>query len=162
MSTPNPFGANGALVPGVKISALPEATTPLTGAELVAVVQGGITRQATAADLGSSGGTIAWTGIANGVLAAGANNNLGTDISTAARLRLTPAGDADLSGLQGGENGKLLFIQNMSAAFTITILAESGLSAAANRFAINGDLTVPPRCGALFIYDTTLNRWVKS
>lgn len=32
---------------GIKISALPAATTPLTGAELVAVVQGGATKQTT-------------------------------------------------------------------------------------------------------------------
>jgi len=38
----------------VKISELPIATTPLTGAELVPVVQGGITKQTTAAYVSSS------------------------------------------------------------------------------------------------------------
>jgi len=35
----------------IKISALPTATTPLTGAELVPVVQGGVTKQTTTSDV---------------------------------------------------------------------------------------------------------------
>ncbi len=35
-------------MPGVKISELPAATTPLAGTELLAIVQGGVTKQASA------------------------------------------------------------------------------------------------------------------
>ena len=36
---------------GVKISELPAATTPLAGTELLAIVQGGVTKQASADDV---------------------------------------------------------------------------------------------------------------
>lgn len=47
---------------GVKISELPAATTPLTGVELVPVVQGGVTDQVTVANL-TAGRAIAASGI---------------------------------------------------------------------------------------------------
>lgn len=39
---------------GVKISELPAASTPLAGTELLAVVQGGVTKQASADDIAAA------------------------------------------------------------------------------------------------------------
>jgi hypothetical protein len=144
------------------ISTLPAATLPLGGIEPVPLVQGGITCQAPASAFGGSSGAIVWTGVAAAALGAGPINNLTTDISTASKLALTLTGDTDLTGKTGGAEGKFIMIVNRDGVAVLTILTESGLSAAANRFAINGDLIVPPGCGALFQYDGTLQRWVKT
>ena len=147
----------------IKFTELPDATLPLTGAEILALVQGSVSKQATVADIGgSSPVAVFWTGVAVAALAAGDNNNLITDISVASRLAVTLAADANLTGKAGGSDGKLLHIQNRDAVDVLTIITESGLSLAANRFAINGDLIVPPLCGALFLYDGTISRWVKT
>jgi hypothetical protein len=153
-----------AAVTGIPISQLPDADLPLTGAEIVPLVQSGVTKQVPVLDLaGTTPGSVVWTGTATSALAAGANNNLLVDISAAARLGLTPADStSELRGLQGGVDGKMLMIVNLSTVETLTVIVESGTSDAANRFAINGDLVVPPRCGALFMYEGTLDRWVKA
>jgi hypothetical protein len=148
----------------VKISELPSITLPMSGTEEVPNVQAGQTRKAEVQDLPDSGlvpGSLFLTGVATDALAAGTNDNLATDISAASRLALTLAGDATLTGLAGGSDGKVLSIQNRDAVDTLTIMNEGGTSVAANRFAINGDLIVPPLCGALFVYDGTIQRWVK-
>lgn len=151
-----------AIVTPVAISALGVAS-PLTGAELVPVVQGGTTKQTTVADLsGGQFGQILWTGVVTAVLVAGDNNNIAPDLSAASRLAVTLGGDANLTGVAGGVDGKILMVQNRDLVDTLTIPNESGASAAANRFSINGDLIVPPMCGALFVYDSTIQRWVKT
>lgn len=148
---------------GVKITNLGEATIPLAGTEVAVIVQDGVTRKVQVEELSGSNAAVIWPAMQTDALAAGNNNNLAPDISEVARLGLTPVNDtAVLTGLAGGEAGKLLFIMNHSTADFFTILAESGLSTAENRFAINGDLIIPARCGALFIYDETVDRWVKS
>jgi len=146
----------------VKISELPNATG-LTGAEAVPLVQDGQTRQTPTDTLGGADitGQLLLTGVATAALGAGPINDEATDISAAARLALTLTGDTELNGKTGGEDGKILSIQNRDLVDTLTIMNEAAGSTAANRFAINGDLIVPPMCGALFIYDGTLSRWVK-
>lgn len=150
------------VVTGIPVSQLGPAN-PLTGAELVPTVQSGVTRRTTVADLaGSPAGAIVWGGVVTAVLAAGVNNNLAPDLSTASRLALTLTGDGSLAGVAGGVDGKVLMIHNRDAVDTLTIPNESLTSTEANRFAINGDLIVPPLCGALFVYDGTSARWVKT
>lgn len=139
---------------------------PLDGTEQLPVQRAGVTGQvdmdAVAAFLGgAASGAITWTGVATATLAVGVTNDLGTDISAASRLALDLAGDAELRGLDGGEDGKIISITNRDPAFTLTIITEGATSAAENRFASNGDVIVPPFCGALFLYDGTIQRWVK-
>lgn len=154
-----------ATVQGVKISQMGAATLPLDGDELVPVVQDGINRYTPAGTLGGSpSGAVVWTALISAALAAGANNNLApAGLDAAARLGLTPVDDtSELRGLAAGTDGQMLMIPNHSVAFLFTVVNESGTSTAANRFAINGDLIIPPRCGALFQYDGTVDRWVKA
>lgn len=154
-----------ALVSGVKISALGPATTPLAGDEEVPIVQDGVTRRAAASAFGGSpAAAVVWTAMVTAALAAGANNNLSpAGLDATARLGLTPVDDtSELRGLEAGTDGQLLMILNHSTANLFTIVNESGTSTAANRFAINGDIIIPARCGALFMYDGTIDRWVKA
>jgi hypothetical protein len=147
----------------VPITNLGAATLPLVGDELVPLVQSGTTKQVAVSDLiGGTPGAITWTGVVTAVLVAGDNDNLAPDLTVASRLAVTLTGDANLTGLAGGSDGKVLMVQNRDIVDTLTIPNESATSSAANRFAINGDLIVPPRCGALFIYDGSIQRWVKS
>jgi hypothetical protein len=149
-------------VTGIPISQLGAATLPLVGTEMIPLVQDGVTRQAPASALGPGAGAIVWTGVVTAILGASPVNDLGTDISAASKLALTMTGDTTLTGLAGGIEGKLIMIVNRDAVDTLTIEPEDGGSTAANRFSINGSLIVPPLCGALFQYDGTISRWVKT
>jgi hypothetical protein len=55
-------------------------------------------------------------------------------LSGASLIWITANADFNLTGLSGGEEGRVMFI-GMRGNFTITIQAESGSSAAGNRFA---------------------------
>lgn len=149
---------------GIPLSQLPAATLPLTGTELTVVVQGGQMKRAPASSVGASGiaALVRWTLTAAAAVPAGVTNDLGTDITNANRLLVTPAGDATITGLAGGAEGQIVVVQNLSAVFLLTLPQESVLSAAGNRWAVNGDLIIPPRCGAAFMRDlANVNRWVK-
>jgi hypothetical protein len=159
------FEPSATVVNGVPISILPEAALPLTGAEIVPLVKDvdGVptTVRATVDDVAAAASAAFIEGTAAAAVT-GTVNDEATDISDASRLLLTLTGDTTLNGKTGGEDGKLLMIQNMDLVDTLTIEPEAAGSAAANRFAINGSLIVPPRCGALFMYDGTLQRWLKT
>lgn len=148
----------------VPISSL-GAAAALDGSELVPVVQGGVTVQTTTqdiADLGGGSDLLALTLTAAAAIAAGTTNDLGTNITNANRLLLTPAGDAVLTGMAGGAEGQILVFQNLSAVFSITLTTEDVGSAAGNRFVNNGDTFIPPRGSAAFMRDlANVNRWVK-
>jgi hypothetical protein len=152
-----------ATVTGIKISRLPAADAPLSGTEQVPIVQTGTTKRTTVDAIREAAlaGPIVWAGAAFVALGAGPINNEATDIAAVSRLAVTLTGDTDLGGKTGGADGKVISIQNRDLVDTLTILNEAAGSTAANRFAINGDLIVPPRCGALFIYDGVIQRWVK-
>jgi hypothetical protein len=55
-------------------------------------------------------------------------------LSGASLIWITATGNFDLTGLTGGEEGRVIFI-GLRGTFTITIPAESGSSLAENRFA---------------------------
>jgi hypothetical protein len=144
-------------VSGVPISALGPASA-LTGAELVPIVQGGVTMRATVAQIAQAAG-----GETSVALAAGANNDVVIDdLDVAAKVAMTPAGDCTVTGFAGGVDGMRRFFVNRSASFTIQCLAADANSAAANRLASNGDIIMPPLCGGEYIYDGTNQRWVKT
>ena len=89
----------------VKISALPASTTPLTGAEVLPIVQSGVTKQVSVTNL-TSGKTVASTGYqleSGGIITE----------STTART------------LSAADNGKVIYCTNGSAT-TITTAASLG------------------------------------
>ena len=77
----------------VKISALPAATTPLTGAELVPIVQGGVTEQVTVANLTAGRSVSALDATLTNALNAGSAVISGSSASALVRITQTGAGD---------------------------------------------------------------------
>ena len=143
-------------VTGVPISSLATATTPLTGAELVPVVQSGVTSHTTVDDL--VGGVPTAVAVA---LAGGQNDNVTLGLPVGRRFELTPAATATVTGFAGGADGMLIYVVNVSATDDITVLTQDAGSTAANRISQNGDTILPPGCGMTLLYSGTLSRWVR-
>jgi hypothetical protein len=81
-----------------------------------------------------------------------------TGLSTASTLRLTSDASRDITGLQGGADGRILLVHNVGAQ-NIVLKDESGSSTAAYRFALTGDVTLTPDSVAMLQYDSTSSRW---
>jgi hypothetical protein len=81
-----------------------------------------------------------------------------TSLSGANTLRLTSDAARDITGLQGGADGRILFIHNVGS-FTITLKDESVSSSSANRFALYSDITLQSDTGVIIQYDSTSSRW---
>ncbi len=102
----------------------------------------------------------------SGVLTAtglsGTLNNYNTSpIATAFALRLSTASTVNLSGIAQQGAGAMRLIVNVGSGGTITLLHDSGLSDAANRFDLPGaeNLVLDPGAGVLIWYDNTAARW---
>lgn len=82
-----------------------------------------------------------------------------TSLSSAAILRLSTDASRNITGLQGGADGRIIVIYNVGS-FNIVIKDDDGAtSTAANRFALSGDVTLAPDDGITLIYDSTATRW---
>lgn len=86
------------------------------------------------------------------------NNYNPAGLSGAFTVRLDANAARNITGLAGGEPGRVIELRNVSA-FPITLVNESGSSSAANRFALGANAPLQPNRSALLIYDGTLNRW---
>lgn len=96
-------------------------------------------------------------------LAAGNNNDWNAGLANANLRRVRVAGDAGgsvLTGMIFGTDERYVVLTNISAN-AITVLHESALSAAANRFNLNGDLFWPQGVSHEFLYDGGISRWSK-
>lgn len=91
-------------------------------------------------------------------ISADQNNYNPTNLSTASCIRISSTGAFNITGLAGGADGRFLEIINRGS-FNITLVNNSGLSTAANRFSMPGDLVLVPNAGALFHYDNNGLRW---
>lgn len=152
-----------AVIP-VPISTLPAAAA-LSGTELVPVVQAGVTSRTTAQDIadlgggGGFGGSVDYTGVVTpAALPGGVTNNWAPALAGVSRINASSSADATVTGLAGGTDGRLLFVTNLTG-FVLTLPPEDAGSAAANRFASNGDTLIPPNCSAAFLYVGAINRW---
>ena len=118
----------------VKISALPASTTPLTGAEVLPVVQSGVTKQVSVTNL-TSGKTVAATGYqleSGGII---------TESGTTRTLSAT-------------DNGKVIYCTSGSA---VTINCAAGLGAGFSCTIIQGGagkVTVAPNSQTLVSYSS--------
>lgn len=81
-----------------------------------------------------------------------------TGLATASTLRLSSDASRNLTGLAGGADGRVVIIHNIGA-FGLVLKDESASSAAANRFALNADVTLGADQAAIFQYDSTSSRW---
>jgi hypothetical protein len=82
-----------------------------------------------------------------------------TDLALAEAAILDLNADRSITGLATGATNRELVIYNTSA-FRLTMVNESGLSTAANRFHINTDLVLRPYQAARLLYSATLSRWL--
>ncbi len=86
------------------------------------------------------------------------NNYNPTGLSTASNLRLASLASLNITGLAGGLDGRILTLHNVGSS-NWTLVDESGLSTAANRFALTGNQTIPPDTSVTIQYDGTALRW---
>lgn len=91
-------------------------------------------------------------------ITANQNNYNPVNLSTASVLRLDASGAFNLTGLQGGSNGRILTLLNVGTN-TITLKAEDASSTAANRFDIGSDIAIAADQAAVLMYDSTSSRW---
>jgi hypothetical protein len=82
-----------------------------------------------------------------------------TSLSTSSVLRLDSDAARDITGIAGGEAGRVLFLHYIGST-SITLKDASGSSSAANRFANGADITLTPTNPfAIASYDATSSRW---
>ncbi|MDB5630592.1 MAG: hypothetical protein JWQ51_2932 [Tardiphaga sp.] len=79
-------------------------------------------------------------------------------LAAASVLQLTTDAARSLSGLAGGAEGRVVSVLNVGAQ-SLTLLDESASSAAANRFALGVNVTIPAKQAALLRYDGSAARW---
>jgi hypothetical protein len=93
-------------------------------------------------------------------LAADANDYAPAGMTNATFLRLSSTVPVNISGLAGGTHGRTLWIINVGTS-NLTLLDQSTLSVAANRFSFGGPVIVPPGNAISIWYDgQTALRWV--
>jgi hypothetical protein len=105
-------------------------------------------------------GTYALSGdISPTALAGNTNDWNPTSLSTASTIRMDASAAYDLTGLQGGADGRIIVLHNISA-YTIT-MKHDVTSTAAYRFYCpnNVDLPLQQKASAILRYDSTSSRW---
>jgi len=93
-------------------------------------------------------------------IATSQNNYNPTGFSNSIEMRLIGSAAVNLTGLQGGSDGRLLITTNVSA-FNITFKHQSASSEAANRFICpsGGDAILRPGYTFILKYDDFSDRW---
>ena len=79
-------------------------------------------------------------------------------LANASVLRLSTDASRNLTGLQGGSDGRIVVIQNIGSQ-NLVLQSESASSSAANRFALYADVTLGANQCAILQYDTGASRW---
>lgn len=104
-------------------------------------------------------GSVSMSGIITpSALSADANDYSPTDLSISSVIRQDSSLDVKISGLAGGSQGRLMQYRNISI-YKQTLLSESALSAAANRFNFEADLVLLPEQSVWLWYDVALQNW---
>jgi hypothetical protein len=73
-------------------------------------------------------------------------------------IRINSDASRDITGVVAGINGEMLVLHNVGA-FNIVLRDENAGSSAANRFALNADITLAPDQSIWLWYDSTSSRW---
>lgn len=94
-------------------------------------------------------------------LTASVNDYNPSGLTTASVIRLSVSSSVswNITGLQGGDDGRILYLYHAGGTGKIALLHESASSSAANRFSFGGDITLHPNSGLMIIYDSTASRW---
>lgn len=86
------------------------------------------------------------------------NDYAPSGFASASVLRLSTDAPRNLTGLAGGEAGRLVFVQNVGSSSAV-LKNENTSSAAANRFALGADVTLASSQGVPLVYDGVASRW---
>lgn len=144
---------------GIKVTDLPVADLPLTGAEIAMIVQGGLSKQTTVLALSGGG-----AGIVSYVSPAGVQNNVapaGLDNTTKFLFVDTNAGNTQWGGLVGPGVHNQRIIVVCSGPNQLRLDAQAAGSAAANRFLEATNLILLASMATEIAYCTgTINRWI--
>ena len=82
-----------------------------------------------------------------------------TGLADAAVLRLSTDASRNITSIAGGADGRILIIHDVGS-FNIVLKDDDGATGTvANRFALNGDVTLGSDQGAILQYDSTSSRW---
>lgn len=95
-------------------------------------------------------------------LTASQNDYNPTSLATASVLRLDASATWKITGLAGGEDGRVLVVVNISTAMDgdVILTAEDSASTAANRFSLDADIILEAGGNAAILwYDSTASRW---
>lgn len=104
--------------------------------------------------------TVAVTGVISPAQITSDQNDYNpTNLATSSVLRLSTDANRNITGLQGGASGRIIWILNVGS-FPITFKDASGGSSAANRFSFGGlDVIVMSGESQELVYDSTTVRW---
>lgn len=141
---------------GIKVTDLPVATTPLTGAEVMMMVQSGLSKQAPLSDI--LAGIRSTISVA---VAAGATNDwapVGKTAQTRLIIVSTAAGNAQITGLLAGIDLQDIVILN--AGPNQLRLDKLTASAAANQFRATSNLVLLPDSATEILYSLTNTKWI--
>ena len=75
-----------------------------------------------------------------------------TNFDTAFAVAVTTTASTDITGIAGGADGRIIFLYNATASYTITLKNVSGSSSAGNQFFLAADLALPPGAGVVLLY----------
>jgi len=102
---------------------------------------------------------LALTGvIAPAQLVASQNDYAPAGLTAAAVLQISADAPRTITGLAGGAEGRVVSVVNVGSQ-PVTLQDDSASSAAANRFALGGPLTIAGRQAAVLRYDGAALRW---
>jgi hypothetical protein len=144
---------------GIKVTDLPVADLPLTGAEVAMIVQAGLSKQVSVLNLATGG-----AGIVSFVSGAGVQNNVapaGLDATTKFLFVDTTAGNTQWGGLvtPGLHDQRIIMVN--SGPNQLRLDAQVAGSAAANRFFEASNLILLANMATEIVYCTgALNRWI--
>ena len=79
-------------------------------------------------------------------------------LSRATTLRLSSDAIRNITGLDGGDGNRILYVRNIGN-YNIVLKNNSTKSSASNRFKFTGDYTLAPNGLCALQYDSTLFRW---
>lgn len=103
--------------------------------------------------------SVAFSGdISPSQITANQNDYNPSGLSTASTLRINSDAARDITGLQGGADGRIILVHN-TGSFSITIKNSSASSSAANRFLLISDLILTSNMSVQFQYDSTSTKW---
>jgi hypothetical protein len=103
--------------------------------------------------------TVTLTGdITPPTLSANVDNYAPAGHADASTFKISSNANRNITGLVGGTDGREKRLLNVGA-YNIVLKNEDSSSTAANRFAVGGDITIPPSLGVILQYDGTVSRW---